>query len=395
MSQARVLALTEQIYDAAAGGTAWSTVGDGLKALVGANSAALIAGDVLRGQAEVICHQEIPDDAAAAYREHYRYVDLWMTRAARMIATGGLDRPRVLVSGEMLVPDSEFLRSEFYCDFGRRLGLRYIVGTVVPLGEAGMMPIGLHRPDGKAPFGAAERRLLEAVLPHLRRGMQLRHRLKAAAPEAAASPGAAALDALAVGVLVVDAEMRLWLANAAAEAMATGPAPALRLRRLAGIMPGAAPCTIVAPIHRGDAEALTALVQGTALGGRSGGALRLRNTEGEGALAVLAMPLPRRLAEDAASGFGRVQGRAMLLLRPVAAPSTAPRAELLHDLFGLTRAEAEVAGALLGGRTKRSVAAARGVGETTIRAQVRAVLEKTGATNLRDLERLLAGLQGQ
>lgn len=394
MSQARLLTLTERIYDAASGGLPWTAVGDGLKALVGAHSAALIAGDVLQGQAEVLCHPEIPEDAAVAYRQHYRYVDLWMTRAARAVATGALDRPRVLVSGEMLVPDNEFLRSEFYCDFGQRLGLRYIVGTVVPLGQAGLMPIGLHRPADKPPFGASERRLLEAVLPHLRRGMQLRHRLAGAELAAGVSPGAAALDALAMGVLVVDAELRVWLANAAAEGLANGPAAALRLRRATGAALAAGPGTVATPVFRGDGDALAALVRRTAAEGHSGGAIRLRDADGEGALAVLVMPLPRRLAGTAEDGFGRVTGRALLLLRPVDGRSQPPRVELLHDLFGLTRAEAEVARALLGGNTKRAVAAMRGVGETTIRAQVRAVLEKTGSTNLRDLERLLAGLQG-
>ncbi|WP_270936320.1 LuxR C-terminal-related transcriptional regulator, partial [Falsiroseomonas oryzae] len=67
---------------------------------------------------------------------------------------------------------------------------------------------------------------------------------------------------------------------------------------------------------------------------------------------------------------------------------------LLRELFGLTAAEAEVARALAGGATKAEVAGARGLRETTVRTQVRSVLAKTGAANLRDLERMLAGLVG-
>ncbi len=142
MSQARLLALTEEIYDAAAGGTPWTAVGGGLKALVGARSASLRAGDFLAGRAEILCHADIPEEAAA-YRRHYRHVDLRTNRAAQALARGAGDgRPRALVSGEMLVPDAEFLRSEFYCDFGRHYGLRYVVGTAAQLGEAGAMPIG-------------------------------------------------------------------------------------------------------------------------------------------------------------------------------------------------------------------------------------------------------------
>ncbi|MBY0333448.1 MAG: LuxR C-terminal-related transcriptional regulator, partial [Acetobacteraceae bacterium] len=71
----------------------------------------------------------------------------------------------------------------------------------------------------------------------------------------------------------------------------------------------------------------------------------------------------------------------------------APRG-LLRELFGLTRSEAEVAQALASGASKVAVADARGLKETTVRTQVRAILDKAGAANLRELERLLAGLEG-
>jgi DNA-binding CsgD family transcriptional regulator len=220
-------------------------------------------------------------------------------------------------------------------------------------------------------FGAAEKRLLEAVLPHLRRALQLRHRLDGAAA-ASAPPGAAALDALSMGVLVVDAELRVLVANAAAEAMTAKTGAALRFRR----------------------AALAELVRATALGGHAGGALRLRDAASTPALAALVMPLPRRLSETPGAGMGRTENRALVLLREVAAAPAAPRLDLLRGLFGLTRAEAEVARALSGGVTKRAVAEARGLREATVRTQFRAVLEKTGAANLRGLERMLASLQG-
>ncbi len=395
MSLGRLLALTEEIYDAAAGGTPWTAVGGGLKALVGARSASLMAGDFLAGRAEILCHADIPEEAAVAYRRHYRHVDLWTNRAAQVLARGaGAGPPRVSASGELLVPDAEFLRSEFYCDFGRRYGLRYVVGTVVQLGEAGAMPIGLHRPEGMERFGAAEKRLLEAVLPHLRRALQLRHRLDGAAASVA-PPGTAALDALSMGVLVVDADLRVLVVNAAAEAMTAGAGAALRLRRAtAGTGRGAAAATTAEAGHRGDRAALAELVQATALGGRSGGAVRLRDATSIPALAALVMPLPRRLSDAPGAGMGRTADRALVLLRELAAAPAAPPVDLLRGLFGLTRAEAEVARALAGGATKRAVADARGLREATVRTQVRAVLDKTGAANLRDLERLLAGLRG-
>jgi DNA-binding NarL/FixJ family response regulator len=146
--------------------------------------------------------------------------------------------------------------------------------------------------------------------------------------------------------------------------------------------------------HHADAAALGALVKATASGGAPGGAVRVRNELGVATLAALVAPLPRRLSDAPGGPAGRVENQALILLRDLTAHPAAPATELLRDLFGLTRAEAEVARALAGGATKAAVAQARGIGETTVRTQVRALLTKTGAANLRDLERLLARVNG-
>ncbi len=387
MSQTHLLALTEEIYDAAAGGTPWTAVGQALAKLVGARTTSLMVADPGGQGAELLCHTNIPDEAVAAYANRYRAHDLWTQRAAALLRVPGAT-PRVRTSGS-LVPDAEFLKSEFWNGFGRRYGLRYVMGTVLPLGEAGTMPLGLHRPQGASPFDEAEKRLLEAALPHLRRGLQLRQRLSAATPAPGGATGLAALDGLAHGVLVVDAGLRVLLANVAAEAMAASGL-GFRLRRES---PRDLAQTRIVPSRREDLARLAALVGGAAMSGEPGGALRLQSEDGEAAVAAMVSPLPARLADSPLHIGGRVPGRALVLLREITTPA-APRAVLLRELFGLTAAEAEVARGLAGGATKAEVAAARGLRETTVRTQVRALLAKTGAANLRDLERMLAGLAG-
>jgi DNA-binding CsgD family transcriptional regulator len=110
-------------------------------------------------------------------------------------------------------------------------------------------------------------------------------------------------------------------------------------------------------------------------------------------LAVLVSPLPCRLADGHGGLSGRVPGGALILLRDLCDASGVPDPALLRRLFGLTRAEAEVAYALYGGATKGAAAAMRGLRESTIRSQVDATLLKTGTANVRDLERLLASLR--
>lgn len=236
------------------------------------------------------------------------------------------------------------------------------------------MPVGLQRPAGAQPFEGADQRLLEAVLPHLRRAMQLRHRLSAITGPAAplTSLGLAALDAMASGVLIVDAELSVTLCNVAAERLAS-QGLRFRLHREGGRLP---PRTLMRACLRADAAALGRLVRATALGNAAGGALRLRAEDGSETTAALVMPLPARLAEAPMQTGGRVAGQALILLRHLIEPA-APRAEVLRALFGLSAAEAEVARAIVGGASKASVAAARGLRETTVRTQVRAILAKT------------------
>jgi DNA-binding NarL/FixJ family response regulator len=389
MSDGQLLALTERIYDAATGSTPWASVGQGLMTLVRARTASLMVGDSMTGEADLLYCADIPPDAVAEYRAHYRSVDLWTNRAAAaMVRDGPGVRPRVWTSGHM-VPDAEFLCSEFYVDFGRRFGLRYVVGTVLPLGAAGQMPIGLHRPEGAAPFAETDGQLLECLLPHLQRALQLRHHLAAAS--SSALPSLAALDALSVGVLVVNDELRVLVANTAAEAMAAAGSALKLLRAVRSTTAGQ---TVVAATHHTDHLALTALVRATALGGSCGGAIRLRDSGSNTALALLVAPLPRRLCDASSGRAGRIAGQALILLRDLKVSPVLPPSEILRTLFSLTQAEAEVARALLGGTTKQDVAAMRGLQVSTVRTQVRAILDKTGATNLRDLERLLASLQG-
>jgi hypothetical protein len=177
-----------------------------------------VVSDERMGTADLLYGADFAPEDIVAYQTRYRAVDLWTNRvAAAVMRDGPAAAPKTRISGH-LVPDTEYKRSEFYADFGKRLGLRHVVGTVVPLGAAGLMPIGLHRPDRADPFEPADAELLDSLLPHLRRAIQLRHRLDVGATSAPI--GVASLDALATAVVVVDTEMRTLLVNAAAEAIA-------------------------------------------------------------------------------------------------------------------------------------------------------------------------------
>ena len=150
MPEARLLEITEAIYGAAAGETPWSTVAAGIKRIVRAQSAWLVA-QRPEGTFDVLYSADFPPDAVADYQAHYRALDLWVNRRALAVAASPRAPLKAFISG-YLVTDSEYTRTEFYSDFGRRNGLRHVMGTVIPLGPTGVMPVGLHRPDTASPF---------------------------------------------------------------------------------------------------------------------------------------------------------------------------------------------------------------------------------------------------
>jgi DNA-binding NarL/FixJ family response regulator len=387
MSDGQILALTEEIYDAAAGGTPWSAVGRSLARLVGASNGWLAISDAQGGISDLLYRADYPDKEIASYQTYYRHVDLWTIRTVAATLQGNpAAPPRARTSGH-LVPDAEYVRSEFYADLGRYVGLRHVVGTVVPLGAAGLMPVCLHRADREGPFDAMDARLLDRLLPHLRCAMQLRHRLNPLA--CAAASGFAALDALAAAVVVTDASMRIVVANASAESLAT---QGMGLRITTQKIDSGPRARTLTALHHDDQVALNALVRSAASGRSSGGAMRLRDSAHNPTVAALVSPMPRRLSDAPGGLSGRIRGQALVLLRSLQASPPAPRAETLRQLFGLTATEAEVARALYGGHTKGDVAAKRGLRESTVKTHVDAILLKTGTANLRDLERLLASL---
>jgi hypothetical protein len=85
MSDRQLLALTEEIYDAAAGGTPWAAVGRSMSRLVGASNGWLCVSDHQGARAELLYRADYPDREIAAYQTYYRYVDLWTIRTAEAV----------------------------------------------------------------------------------------------------------------------------------------------------------------------------------------------------------------------------------------------------------------------------------------------------------------------
>jgi DNA-binding CsgD family transcriptional regulator len=81
----------------------------------------------------------------------------------------------------------------------------------------------------------------------------------------------------------------------------------------------------------------------------------------------------------------------LLVLTPLATPP-APPVELMRSLFDLTPSEARVARRLAVGETLEEIASGGGVAISTVRSQLRQVLEKTGCARQAEVVSLLANV---
>ena len=379
-----LLACIDAIYDAAAGGASWLDVGVRLCGVFAADRASLIVPAAMGPARQLL---EPPNPGEAAYAAYFRTVDPFWHQAQRDFAESRTQHQLRAKLGPALVPDHELLRSEFYNDYGRHFSRRHVVGGM--LGVERPSPLSLARGESAYPFTEEDRRRIEVLLPHIQRALQLHERL--AAHEATSRTTMSMLDTMPMGMIIVDAGLRVRFSNEAAVQAVARPGCGMAILASGPHTTGS---THLVALHHDDARSLRQLVVAAARGG-SGGGMRIRPrdaAEGEAPMqAVLVSPLPGALLHDADPSLRDARGLVLIVVQDLVA-RTPPNLAVLCDIFGLTRSEAAVAAGLVGGASAEDVATARHVSLETVRTQVRAILRKSEATNLRDLERMLAQL---
>jgi DNA-binding NarL/FixJ family response regulator len=258
-----------------------------------------------------------------------------------------------------------FLRSPCYNEIFRSWGddTARLIGGCFPI-EDHTLVVGLHRAFGDEPFEPDQLGRLQDVTGHLRRLYVARQVLGRA--NARAHQLEAALDAPLIGIIRVDLRGGLIHANSAAQDI-------LRLRDGLALV-GQTVAVQAGALQQRFAEAVrTAALRS----GGQGDALLVPRPSGEPPWRVVVTP-------DEA----QASGRATLLIESSAGEGGL-RARLA-GLYDLTQAESEVATLLAEGLAPAEIADQRSVCLDTVRNQIKALLQKTGATRLGGLIALLA-----
>ncbi len=351
----------DEIYEAVGDDAAYARLPAVLAAATGARSAIAIELDGTM-QAQAWVRHAVSDDIMARYAELelWRH-DLWSQLMGRPTHRNGA------VRSDEVIDAQTFRESVFFNELYRPLGddTARCLGVVLDR-PGGSLAIGLHRAFGQPTFEEAELAALQDVVPHLRRLLAVRARLRQAEDQVATLT--AAFDEIACGVLILGPEGQLRHANRAAE---------IRLQSRDGV---ALVRGRVAPLDlamaANFAEAIRSAASGTAA---RGGAMRLRRPLAR-PLRLLVTPMP-----------GPAPGALVIVDDD---ESTRSMTQVLATLFDLTEGEAEVADLLRRGLSPQEVAAKRDVRLSTVRSQIQSLLGKTEARSLGDLLRMLGRISG-
>jgi DNA-binding CsgD family transcriptional regulator len=391
MTQSKADELIGKIYEAAMGRLTWVEVGRDIRELMDAQMVAMWApGLDTESQSNLL----MPFDEMQAklqYFSHGLKINPYYNWGFATLSAPG--RPvlhPLVVNDEQIISKRELIKSAFYNECLREYDLQHMAfGRLVDCEAIGF---GIGRGNAGGPFSEVELQVIDSLRPHLKRALQLRRQMTNMTIHT--GYGRAAFEALPGWMTIVSADMKVLVANNAAVNIAASPSFGLRLIRSG---PVAGSSSFLSAAHRDDNKALASLVL-SAASGQAGGTIRVRpppSAPASNGLAVGVSPVPNGFIDIKSDEHPiyLTKGLALVVARQIAAPHSPVHTQLLRSLFELSKAEADIATTLAGGKTADEVARARGVSLETVRSQIKSLLRKMNALNLRDFERITASVE--
>lgn len=292
-----------------------------------------------------------------------------IARSERLARLVGARHPGFLRGIDIYTPE-ELEADPFYRNYLFPRGLGSDAGTVVATLTGERLVMSLEREYALGPVEPEAIDRLDSLRPHIARSLVTAARLRLERIEAAS----AALTALGLPAILLDAQGRVLSANALAEA-------------LTGTLRWKARDEVAFFDRAADGllrEALGALDRPQ----HPPGVRTFPVRDGETEATMVANVVPVRLS--ARDIFARTD--AALILTPVGSGIAAP-AELLQSLFDLTPAESRLARSVAEGEPIDAIARRARISRNTARSHLQRVLSKTGCRRQAELVSLLAGLK--
>ncbi len=374
--ESRALALTEPIYAAVVDPGAWDRFLAGLARELGDPGIAMSI--MLPGwERPPVYHRvNLSERYVPAFERIFRLGGLpWtMTHPAFRDGFG---------SGCGVFPDERLTETEFYREYMEPQGLAPEAPVAHLISSAEGRPVSgvcIWRRVGGRPFGAADLETCNLLVPHLSNATMLRHARVRADEERTARTEI--LDRIPVGILVLDLKQRVIVTNRAAQEILEA-ADGVVLRD--GVLHAARP--------RDERELQRMIREAIRFDPNPGfatpfepGYLAIERPSGAPAYAAV---VTRVFSSPKRSAVGD-EVAAIFIGNPT--PGRIAHANTFRELFGLTRAEAEVVALMSVGNSLEEISEIRGVTIHTTRTLLKRVFAKTQTNRQGEIVRLvLAG----
>jgi DNA-binding CsgD family transcriptional regulator len=335
--------------------------------------AALLIHDFTKGQHGIsTAFGDAVKASVHPYASYYCQFDEWTRRFPKR------SEPGVIFRGSDIWPELEMRKSVFYNEFLKPFDTCEVAGVVGDNANPHFELLSIYRGPGESPFEKGHLDGLRLLSPHLQIALGMRRRLLAL--ESRVMDLENALDQLETALVIFDSTAKPVFVNRAARQLS-------ELKD--GIQITATRITVQDPTENARLQTIIAraIAAGTRGGKEFGGATLVSRAD-KRPLQVLAGPFH----ECNQSNAPRESVAALFISDPDRAPGF--RAEVLRELYGMTRAEARLATMLLNGKSLPELAESLGVAHETVRAQMKSVLHKTGTARQGELVSLLSKLAG-
>lgn len=357
MNQDTLLALIDEIYQAGTDTSYWPVVLKTIADAFGAGEASLSA--VSPKSVPWLVAPRTDPEYLRSYSEYYHPLNLfWQCMARAPVGKAITDR--------MALPKETLHSSPFFNEWSLPQGYSSVMGAT--LLDEGEWRVEFVVP-GKVEFGPEHLKLCDAIAPHLKRAVQLNHRLQTAEVDKAYS--LSSLDNLDQGVLIVDCKARVIFANKAVDrAFGDG-------------------LKIVDDMLCANSASETALLRSSIASGATDSLGQSRDTvtisRGPFRMPLSLLVIPLRSEVNWIARHQ--QAVAVFITDPEKA--VGPDGNQLQKQFGLTRAEALLVRELIEGSDIQEVADRLRIKIATARTHLHRVLAKTGARSQTDLIRMM------
>lgn len=298
-----------------------------------------------------------------SYSEYYYSICPFLDWPADQVATA-----------DQVMGSEVWLAHDFYRNYLQPLDLRHVlVANMVT--KAGMhCALFASRGHAAADFDADETAVVRLLLPHVQQAVDLHSAVDQL--ESERQLYAATIDRLMVGTVILDENGRKLRCNSAAQRLFDeGDGLVCRQEKL---------CAYLNHENRALQQAVQTVLRQRQRGLDELEVLTLSRPSGEMPLNLLLRPIPLNYQ----AGKGTRRPAVALFIRD---PADSPQASrhLLRSLFQLTPTETEVAMLVMDGQTLDETAEALNVSRNTVRAHLRGVFAKTGATRQAQLVKTL------